>query len=57
MRLGRIPEVEVGGEGEDGDTSYRVTTRRKNYGSKWREPTYNLMKIIVRRRWSRRSRN
>ena len=57
MRLGRIPEVEVGGEREDGDTSYRVTTRRKNYGSKWREPTYNLMKIIVRRRWSRRSRN
>ena len=55
MQLGRIvKEVEVGGEGEGGDTSHRVTTRRKNYGSKWRETTYNLMKLIVRRRRRRK---
>ena len=53
MRLGRIVKVEVGLEGgeereERGDTKHRVTG--KNYGSKWREPTYSLMKLTVRRR-------
>ena len=55
LRLGRIVKVELEVEGEGKDTNHRVTTRRKNYGSKWRDQTCNLMKLIVRRRRRRRN--